>query len=121
MKTLEMIGRIIIITLLVAGFAALGLWQAGATRADPRCPATASRCLYVAPAEVQAARIACYRNERQARGIPGDRDAYLTWWEANQRTQVQAEWIRAHRACTYRYTQEGGFWAWSGLVYVGSH
>lgn len=98
------------------------LWAgAGSARAtDPRCPTSATVCLYQLPADVQAAQSACFRAEREARGIPGDRAAYLAWFEANRGTAAQLDWSAAHRACRHRYTQSGGMWNWDALVYVGS-
>ena len=87
--------------------------------ADPRCPAQAHTCLYELPADVQAAQRACFRAEREARGIPGDMDAYLAWFEAHRGTEAQLSWSRAHRACRHAHTQPGGMWNWSGLVFVG--
>lgn len=98
------------------------LWVgAGSARAsDPRCPASASVCLYALPTEVQAAQSACFRAEREARGIPGDRAAYLAWFEANRGTALERDWSAAYRACRHRNTQPGGMWNWAALVYVGS-
>lgn len=106
----------------VAALATLSLFLAApvAAAVDNRCPASASACHYRLPASIQSARDACYRAEREARGIPGDRDAYIAWYDAHQGTKVWREWRAAFKRCQDRNEVPGGKWAWSQMVYVGS-
>lgn len=94
---------------------------AGATEsADNRCPASASICIYRLPDDIEAARSACYRAEREERGIPGDRDAYIAWYEAHRGTSAGADWDRAYQRCKDQNELPGGKWAWDQMIYVGS-
>lgn len=88
--------------------------------ADTRCPSTASACHYDVPASVRSARDTCERTEANQRGIPTDRDLYVTWWYQHQGTEQLRSWGAAVRACTHNHTQPGGLWNWSGLTYLGS-
>lgn len=111
--------KIIVIFAVVATLALLLVAPVGPAAADPRCPVQAEVCIFELPADVQAAQRACFRAEREARGIPAGMDAYLAWWEANRGTPAQLDWTRAHTACRHNHTQPGGMWNWSGLVFVG--
>lgn len=77
---------------------------------------------YAYPADVQEARRACFRAEREARGIPGTDPAYSAWWAANEGTAAQLDWSAAYDACKSRHDISGAKWSpewWSNLVLVG--
>jgi len=83
--------------------------------------ASAAHARYVYPADIQAARKACFRAERVARDIP-DGDAYLVWFEANRGNAVWADWRAAFQACKDANEISGVKWSaeWYGnLVRVG--
>jgi hypothetical protein len=70
------------------------------------------------PAEIQTARLACFRTEREARGIPGDRPTYTVWFETNRGTAAWQDWRDAYQACKDNNALPGGPWNWSAMVEV---
>lgn len=69
---------------------------------------------------IQNARASCYRAERESRGIPGESDGYVDWFEAHRGTPEQLAWSRAYAECRRRYTQPGGMWNTATLIYLGA-
>lgn len=105
---------------LVAPIPAAALGAAGSGIAvDGRCPESASGCIYRLPDNIAAARHACYRTEREERGIPGDRDAYVAWWNAHAGTPERADWNAAWHRCNDQHQLPGGKWDWANMIYVG--
>ena len=87
---------------------------------DSRCPQTAVGCIYRLPDNIVAARHACYWDEREARGIPGERDAYIAWFEDNRGNSVWRDWRAAYQRCQDRHQLPGGKWAFEQMIYVGT-
>jgi hypothetical protein len=79
---------------------------------------TAAHAHYRYPDHLIAARRVCYRAERDARGIPGDRAAYVAWWNAHAGTAERAGWEAAYDACNAAHELPGGKWDWSAMVRV---
>lgn len=75
--------------------------------------------IYRLPDNIVAARHACYRAEREARGIPGDHAAYIAWFDANRGTAKWTSWRAAYQRCQDRNQLPGGKWAWHQMIYVG--
>lgn len=60
----------------------------------------------------------CIDAEREARGIPDERNAYLVWWNENKGTETQREWSAAHARCKDQHFWKQGKWNWTSLVLV---
>lgn len=73
---------------------------------------------YDFPQHEKDAAQACYDTEREARGIPSGRNAYITWWNANKGTQAQIEWSAAFKACQDANLWQKGKWNWSNMILV---
>ncbi len=75
---------------------------------------------YAYPANVKEARSECFRIEREARGIPGEKRAYLEWWDSNVGTPAQLDWSAAYQMCIDNNPVPGGEWNWDAMVYLGT-
>ncbi|MFI7677863.1 hypothetical protein [Actinophytocola sp. NPDC049390] len=73
---------------------------------------------YQFPESEQSAARACYRAERERRGIPGDRAGYIVWWNAHAGTQARADWTAAYQRCQDRHLWTQGKWNWDAMVRV---
>jgi hypothetical protein len=80
--------------------------------------ATTGHRYFVYPVEIQEARKLCYRQEREARGIPGDMTVYVAWWDANVGTPAQLDWSAAYQACKDNHELPGGKWNWDAMIEV---
>jgi hypothetical protein len=85
--------------------------------ADSSPPATVVN-YYELPKSVTDARDACYRTAAEDRGIPTERNAYITWWNANEGTAAEVEWTAAFERCTDGNPMPGGKWNFAGMTLV---
>lgn len=74
--------------------------------------------VYELPKDVQSARASCYETERETRGVPAERNAYLSWWRDNEGTATQLEWTAAFEACKTAHPMPGGKWNFAGMTLV---
>lgn len=70
---------------------------------------------YDFPAEEKAAADACYKAEREARGIPSG-DAYVEWWYAHEGTAERDDWSAAFQACKDAHLWQHGKWNWDYMI-----
>lgn len=61
---------------------------------------------------------ACYATEREARGVPSGRNAYIEWWNTHKGTQAQIEWSAAFKACQDATLWQKGKWNWANMVLI---
>jgi hypothetical protein len=73
---------------------------------------------FVYPVEIQEARKVCFRQEREVRGITGDKVSYVAWWNANVGTPAQLDWSAAYQACKDNHELPGGKWNWDAMIEV---
>lgn len=73
---------------------------------------------YAFPQSEQDAADACYDTEREARGIPEERNAYIAWWNANKGTEAQQDWSAAFKACQDQNLWKQGKWNWGSMLLV---
>jgi len=73
---------------------------------------------YAFPVAELDASEACIQTERETRNIPGERNAYLSWWNANAGTVERAEWSAAYKSCQDQHLWTNGKWNWDSLVLV---
>ncbi len=89
------------------------------TSAETASAAAVGTRVYQYPADQLEASRACYRQEREALGIPGEMGAYVAWWNAHEGTAVRVAWSAAYEACQDRYLTVAPF-DWGRLVLVGT-
>lgn len=110
--------RRVFIILLAVTYLPIGYTLYGWGEADAATTAPTVVNFYELPQEVTDARQACYEQEREARDIPADSDAYVAWWNTNKGTSVQREWTAAFEACKTAHPMPGGKWNFAGMTLV---
>jgi hypothetical protein len=110
--------NIITIAVLLVAAAVAGLGVATVTVGKAAGSTQGAHRVYQQPQAWLDDASACYRAEREARGIPGDMDAYVAWWHAHEGTQVRADWSAAYAACQDAHLWRQGMWNWDSLVLV---
>jgi hypothetical protein len=102
----------------VASAGLLTISSSSSNPSPPRSAATGKHYYYVYPQWLQDKRNACFRTEREERGIPGERNAYIAWWNAHEGTAFRDDWSAAYDACKKNNPLPGGPWNWSAMVLV---
>lgn len=97
------------------GVATVTVGGTAASAAEMGAAGSAVSQWYDFPADEKAAVSACYKAEREARGIPSG-DAYVEWWYAHEGTPERADWHQAFEACQDAHLWQHGKWNWDYMV-----